>query len=671
MGKINIAEKISGLHKKTSQSIILLRKRQFTREDKMKGIFAALVISVFLFGAAFAGISDVKQESKIKIENVIEKVYDFEMPEIAMDGKYAIVSLKGAKSIMQEGMPTLPYKVDVLRFPVGTKISVKIEDIKAKEIKLPAKIKPYPMYTLLTIQGKLEIKESSVYKSNKAYPEKWVEPRITVGLYNGERVVTLSLFLYPCRYVPSENKLLYTEKIDVFIEYMPPEKPLLTKDEYDLLIICPNKYKYGIKWYEELLPLVEHKEKYGIKTKLVSLDQVMGGVYFPVRGRDDAEKLKYFIKDAIEQWGIKYVMLVGGRQGGVFKERWLMPVRYTHLDDQSNWETGYLSDLYFADIYKYEDGQPVFEDWDSNDDGIFAEWSGFKKDILDLNPDVYIGRLACRNVMEVKIMVNKIIEYESNNATNQDWFKRMVVVGGDTFPPYPDDPYYEGEVANAKALEYMEGFEGVKLWTSLGTLNGPEDIINAVSQGCGFLDFEGHGNPMSWATHPPHDEETWIGIDVTQFYKFSNKGMYPVCMIGGCHNSQFNVSLFNLARIRKIYETYWKSEWSPECYGWWIVRKSDGGAIASIGCTGLGYGYIGDYDNDSIPDTLQGLGGWIDTEFFRVYGQEGKEILGEIHSTAIANYVANFPVMKNPIDCKTVQEWVLLGDPSLKLGGYS
>ncbi|HEC82267.1 MAG TPA: peptidase C25, partial [Thermoplasmatales archaeon] len=409
----------------------------------------------------------------------------------------------------------------------------------------------------------------------------------------------------------------------------------------------------------------------GIRTVIAGLNEIYTGKYFSAYGRDNAEKIKYFIKDAIEQWGIKYVMLVGGRQGGVMKERWLTPVRYTNLDDMSGWEKGYLSDLYFADVYKYEDGEPVFDDWDSNGNGKFAEWKGFSKDKLDLMPDVYIGRLACRNSYELNLMIEKIIGYENNYAKDDSWFKKMVVVGGDTFPP-SNDPYYEGEVSTSKSLEYMEGFEGVKLYTSTGTLTGPDDVINAVSQGCGFLNFEGHGNPASWATHPPHDEETWIaGLDIPDMIKLSNKDMYPVCVVGGCHNSQFNVSLLNLLKFKEIYEIYYKSEWSPECWSWWLTRGIDRGAIAAIGCTGLGYGYVGDYNSDGIPDAIQGLGGWIDIEFFRIYGQEEKEILGEVHGTAISNYVATFPVMNDQIDCKTVQEWVLLGDPTLMIGGYS
>ena len=172
-------------------------------------------------------------------------------------------------------------------------------------------------------------------------------------------------------------------------------------DEYDLLIICPSN------WVEQLQPLKEHKEKYGIKTIIVSLDEIYGGKYFATQGRDDAEKVKYFIKDAIENWGIEYVMLVGGRKFS--KEEWIMPVRYAYSIDKVPpfTENGYLSDLYFADIY---DANGNFSSWDTNGNGIYAEYDyNGRYDDVDLYPDVYVGRLPCRNKLELKIVVNKII----------------------------------------------------------------------------------------------------------------------------------------------------------------------------------------------------------------------------------------------------------------------
>jgi len=53
------------------------------------------------------------------------------------------------------------------------------------------------------------------------------------------------------------------------------------------------------------------------------------------------------------------------------------------------------------------------------------------------------------------------------------------------------------------------------------------------------------------------------------------------------------------------------------------------------------------------------------------------EILGEIWGNVIKNYLKTYPIDWNTpagsnsaLDAKTVQEWILLGDPSLKIGGY-
>jgi len=68
---------------------------------------------------------------------------------------------------------------------------------------------------------------------------------------------------------------------------------------------------------------------------------------------------------------------------------------------------------------------------------------------------------------------------------------------------------------------------------------------------------------------------------------------------------------------------------------------------------------------------LQGLGGWIEPRFFYNYAKENKDILGETHSNTIIDYINTFNVNNDRIDRKTVEQWVLLGDPSLKIGGYS
>jgi len=40
------------------------------------------------------------------------------------------------------------------------------------------------------------------------------------------------------------------------------------------------------------------------------------------------------------------------------------------------------------------------------------------------------------------------------------------------------------------------------------------------------------------------------------------------------------------------------------------------------------------------------------------------------YGDSVKNYVATFPVHTNNLDCKTVQEMILIGDPSLMIGGY-
>jgi hypothetical protein len=417
-------------------------------------------------------------------------------------------------------------------------------------------------------------------------------------------------------------------------------------EKFDMVIIAPEKFSSSIQ------PLIDHKNSHGVQTFLKKTEEIYG----EYDGRDKAEQIKYFIKDAIEEHGINYVLLMGGRKGQL--PNYYIPGRYVILDD-GYIDQPYLSDLYYADIYKNGN---EFDDWDSNDDGIFAEWG---KDILNLEPDVYVGRLPCRYLFEVKIVVDKIIEYETSTS-GQEWFNRMVALGGDTNPGIGDPFPNEGEAICDYICDMMIGFDITKLYCSYGTLTGHAELLGAINQGCGFVLYEGHGLQNRIETFDPN------GNPVEPFHNkyipfLRNKGQYPICIFGCCVTAKFDVSILNIFNPNR----FGRSDCTLEEIGWRLVRKPNGGSIAHIGATSVVWGYSGDVDENGIPDSVEnGLLGWINAEFFRLYIEEGYQYLGELHWETIRNYCNTFSVHSDKLDCKHVQEITLIGDPSLKVGGY-
>ena len=431
-------------------------------------------------------------------------------------------------------------------------------------------------------------------------------------------------------------------------------------NDYDLIIISSSWIKKG------LAPLVDHKNNHNIKTICVTMRDILRGKYFEVVGRDDAEKVKYFIKSALDEWNIKYVLLAGGRKGGLFQAKWWVPVRYSEVYPW--WKESFLCDLYFADIY---DSNGNFSSWDSNENGVFSEWNENGKDILDMYPDVIVGRLPFKNRNELETIVGKIINYE-NNANGSEWFEKCVGVAGDTWPD--SDFIFEGELITEAAFSYLNPFEKSYLWTSIGTFTCKQDVINEVNKGCGFLVFSGHADPMTWSTHPPHTDE-WIDAPAAfEMDEFTNGEKLPIALIGGCNNAQFDVGILNLLKgvledgfryfikYPAIPQGYWEYDWGYRCWSWSMATQKNGGCVAIMGNTGLGF-------EEKGLECLNCYNGYLIQQFFKYYS-EGKDILGEVYASQITSYMDSYPPMENKSHCKVVQEWVLLGDPTLKIGGY-
>lgn len=611
---------------------------------------------------------------------------------IDKEKEFLQVQLEGSTSFLNDpGKPMLPIITKSYNFPIGTKIhqiyctpSNKDTFTLEEQIqKVPYQI-PRISNTQLISTYLEKIQEEVTNNARSVYPEELYDYFIGVGLDKGERVLIVTIHSYPIQYDLTQNQLNYFQTLNISISYELPTDDPITSNEYDMVIIAPRKFIIPLQ------PLVLHKNLLGIKTMIKTTESIYRDSFlgkYDENGRDQPEKIKYFIKYAIENYGIRYVLLVGGHEQQ--RSSWHVPVRYSNLHDRSFWNDTYVTDLYYADIYRYNgsSGSYEFDDWDSNHNDIIGEWTWIydpergwwydldKKDELDLYPDVYIGRLACRDLTEVRYVVNKIISYERGIRSN-DWFKNIICVGGDTVP-YTDG-ICEGEIETGLGASYLEslGFEAQKVWVTNNALTGPSAVIKELIPGAGFIYLSGHGTPMEWCTHPAADGDTWIDLYGFQMQHLFNRNRLPICIVGGCHNSQFDVTLMNMVKGLIEYGSryfFWdegidcfpKWSWIPECWSWNLVSQKHDGFIAAIGNTGLGWGVGGE-------NCVQYNEGYLTSHFFQVYASlslEGYDSLGMVHSETINDYIDRFLPNTDLLDRKTIEEWVLLGDPSLQIGG--
>ena len=591
--------------------------------------------------------------------------------------------------IYKENEPILPLYSTLLTFPFGTDIlSVKCQLGQISTMDLSNKVVPAPTHVHPGIDdsNKVEyVMDEVIYNSDELYPNEWFDFHKGAGLNeDGEHTIFLVVRGFPVQYSPGTDTIQYVNNMEFTVTYVEPDGEYFPQTtDYELVIIAPEKFENNLN------KLVTHKNNMGVTTILKTTEDI----YSEYTGYDRPEQIKYFIKDAIETWNTKYVMLVGGlnsywygiprdnKNAGV--QDWYVPVRYTNLQDQGSlYDPGFLSDLYYADIY---DGGSNFDDWDSNNNNVFAEWKGINKDILDFYPDVYVGRLACRNKMEVKVMVNKIINYEDGGAYGSSWYNKIIYAGGDSFDDTGTN-YLEGEVVSERiANDYMTEFIPTKLYAS-NKVSNPKltptgtNLKREVRKGAGHLFLDGHASPFTWTTHWPGEfegPESWTErFWILDFPMLLNGGKTPICAVEGCHNSQFNVSIkAGLDDPKDGSGHMWLyGAPVPECWSWWLARKIGGGSLATTGNTGLGYGAVGengDLDGDGKvePDILEAFGGFYFDQYYEVF-DGGADKLGDVHSGALTTYLNVRPGMGYNIDAKTMEQMALLGDPSLKIGGY-
>ncbi len=563
--------------------------------------------------------------------NELHETLFFSEPLLKETENYVTIDITEANTYLTHpGTPALPVYTKTYTFPFGTKIiAIDCTPLKINQGSIFKKIQssPEPIPLLKSNEQDTSAISSGAqnvalpfYNTTEFYPNSWYDYRSSCGLQNATHVVFLTVTFYPVRYSPSTNTIRYVSQAEYTIIYELPIASVEFSDIYDLLIITPVDY------YSYLTEFANYKNSNNIRTKLVNLQEI------PVTGVDVQESIKYFIKDAVEKWNVRFVLLIGNATK--------FPVRYSWIPTEE-YETNFPSDLYYADLYK---GNGEFASWDFNKNKKYGEYLEDKKEV-DLYPDVYLGRLPCNDINELTIVINKIYYYEDSKV----WNNTILLCAGDTFVG-DEEGIDEGEYLGQRIIENLTSVNFTRLWVPGGIPDAgdkplsPQTIIDEINTNAfDIVVFKGHGWYDRWSTHPHGVREEWIDFFSSDISSLCNRDNLPISIFGGCFCSKFTDD--------------------ENCLGWSFINTQKGGAVASFGSSGISYGMSGrtvlDFFDFLIFHITLKLCDQQSLGF--CWGETINDFLNVMNSD-IYTYNDRYYY-------KTIQEFILFGDPTLNRAG--
>jgi len=382
--------------------------------------------------------------------------------------------------------------------------------------------------------------------------------------------------------------------------------------------------------------LAQWKNSCGIPSKVLNVSWI----YSHYGGVDEPEKIRNCIKDYHSNFKTKYVTIFGDTDK--------VPIRYVYVPDTI--ETKIPTDLYYADL-NYS--------WDDNRDGVYGDLGN---DTMDGVPDVYVGRIPASFNNTAEDVVTKIIQYKENFNPTDDWVKRIVLAAGESEGNMTSD--FSDFVAEYISHTILDK-NIVKLYQSFGNLTTGA-LASQIDEGSFFLNFAGHsGNGLI---------EELLGI-VPEAWIFYWR-LFPLIYEGfGWHDALDRTNSLKLPVVVTMSCSSAKVDWTSslgdlvrgECLGEYFVMNPHGGAIAYFGSTGIAWAP----DQSPQYELMTAMNLWV----YRVF-HYGYTNLGAMWGESISRYVKEHQLNEifynnsTPIGYlneKTVMEFILLGDPTLRI----
>ena len=373
-------------------------------------------------------------------------------------------------------------------------------------------------------------------------------------------------------------------------------------DEPELVIVSPDDF---VTAYEAH---AAWRNARGVPTRVVSLSQVSAD--YP--GRDLPER----IRAAISAWhdeGARFVLLGADHP--------MIPRREVHCEayndeEEADLDEDVAAELYYADL----DG-----DWDGDGDGRFAE----REDDVDFFPDIAVGRVPARNLVELGNYLAKLRAYED-----------------------PADPAFLGRAAFLG--EYAGDFGDVSLCSTVllepmaSILPAELELTRYYTEECGG----GSGSRLSTTTL---QQAMW------------NEGVGLVLDLG--HGDWYTMSQLTNHNIAQLANAERPGVYlTCECYGCEFDTEAGEHAACEtfLVSTGGGVLYVG---NTDFGVGLPWESPFYNLLLIHLYGNPGIRA-GELYNHALSHYAdGQWGELDTELsDLRWTQlTLVLMGDPSLRL----
>jgi hypothetical protein len=449
------------------------------------------------------------------------------------------------------GEPQVPIKTTVLE------TGFEIQDIEVKYSKQVVindlAIEPAPELeifvdpSLETEQDSIEAKNTldDYFSQDRYYPDyDYLLTNLDTRVIDGVSKYIYSFQLFPCKYNPSLQTALFYQNINVRLFYDQKQNPdgqmnakikpnsnsrvvqgteNSANEDNDNNDLEPYELQGTVKYLvitttkliDELEPLVSWKERKGLTTQIIDVNDIYNNQSF--NGYDQAEELRNFIQYYYKNFGTEYLLLAGDYDT-VPTRLCLDPDPYQGADDGE-----IPADSYYACI---SEGTT----WDVDNDFIYGELG----DLDDIYPDIIVGRIAINSEIKMKDWVDEVIKYECEPGA-ENWTDKVIMIG----------PNVHNTGDGAKQSEYFyntylkfvyNSFDKYYEDSEKGKPFSRSEIIKSINQGATFLNYLGHGGPSTWTYNYGYSKL----IDKGDVNRFTNRGMKPVVYAMSCLTGWFD-----------------------------------------------------------------------------------------------------------------------------------